>query len=192
MTYNAGIPQPTDIISSSQSQLQTNFSQANTAFGIDHTAFDVLSNQGKHKQSTYVEITDPTTLANEIAVYSKDLAGVTNLYLRQESNGNIVRMTAGNQNAKTGADTAKSSNNGETFFPGGFLMKFGTSNETATSRTVIFTTDANLDAFNSIYSVFLYPLGTSQTVAVTAISNTQFTISSANAPVTIYWIAIGI
>lgn len=200
MTYNPAIPQSTDIISASQSQIQTNFSQADTAFAIDHTAFSTLANQGKHKKSTYIEwanppqpTNDPVTAANEVAVYSKeDPQTTTSLYLRQENNGNIVRMTAGNQNANSGANTAKSVNNGQTFFPGAFLMKFGTSVENATSRTVIFTTDANLSAFNSIYSVFLYPLGTSQTVALTNLSNTQFSISSANSAVTIYWIAIGI
>lgn len=194
MSYNPAIPQPNDLISASQAQIQTNFSQADTIFDIDHFTFDnaTTANRGKHRKSTYVEVTDPTTAANELALYSKDLAGATTLYLRQESNGNVVQMTAGNQNAKSGANTAKSSNNGETFLPGGFLMKFGTSNENNTTRTIIFTTDANLDAFNSIYSVFLYPLGSNQTVAVTSVSNTQFTLSSANGPVTIYWLAIGV
>lgn len=54
MTFNANIPQPGDFISASQSEIQTNFSQSNTAFGIDHTAFDVVSNQGKHKQVTLI------------------------------------------------------------------------------------------------------------------------------------------
>lgn len=197
MTYNANIPQATDLISQSQSQIQTNFSQANTAFGIDHTSFDTVADQGKHKKSTYYEqLANPTTLINEVALYSKDSpapsAGQTSLFLRQESNGNVIQMTAGNQNAKSGANTAKSTNNGETFMPGAFLMKFGTSVENATSRVVIFTTDANLDNFNTIYSVFLWPLGTSQTVSVTALSNSQFSISSVNSAVTIFWMAIGV
>jgi len=43
MSYNASIPQATDLISQSQSQIQTNFSQANTAFGIDHTAPPIVT-----------------------------------------------------------------------------------------------------------------------------------------------------
>lgn len=192
MTYNPAIPQATDLISQSQSQILTNFSQADTAFAIDHTAFSVLADQGKHKKSTYYEqAVDPTTLINEVALYSKDLAGATTLYLRQESNGNVVQMTAGNQNAKSGANTAKSSNNGETFWPGGFLAKFGQSNEAATSRTIIFTTDANLDNFNNIFSVFLYPLGSGQTVSLISLANTNFVLSTPSAGVTIFWLAIG-
>src|SRR5437899_7348489 len=110
MTYNANIPQATDLISQSQSQLLTNFSQANTAFGIDHTAFDVLTNQGKHKKATLVEQTiDPVTLANEAAVYSKDVAGVTTTFLRKESAGTVI--------ATSGQDPIRASV-GSTFLPG--------------------------------------------------------------------------
>lgn len=52
MTYNPNIPQATDIISQSQGQILTNFSQANTAFAVDHTALNVLVDQGFHKQIT--------------------------------------------------------------------------------------------------------------------------------------------
>ena len=48
--YNT--PQPTQTLSVSQPQLQTNFSQANTSFGGDHYAFDSVSNNGFHKQVT--------------------------------------------------------------------------------------------------------------------------------------------
>lgn len=117
MTFNANIPASTDLISQSQSQIQTNFSQSNTAFGVDHTAFDVVSNQGKHKKSTYVEQgSDPATLANELDVYTKDLGGVTTLYLRKESNGTVVQMS--------GQDPTIASS-GSTFLPGGIIIKWG-------------------------------------------------------------------
>lgn len=118
MTFNAAIPQATDLISNSQSQIQTNFSQSNTAFGIDHTAFDVVSNQGKHKKSTYVEQgADPATLADEMALYSKDLAGVTTLYLRKENNGTVVQISGQDPTSAT---------SGSSFLPGGIVIKWGT------------------------------------------------------------------
>lgn len=50
MSYTPGIPNANDLISSSQSQIQTNFTQLNTQFAIDHVAFDAGANNGKHKQ----------------------------------------------------------------------------------------------------------------------------------------------
>lgn len=118
MTFNPSIPASTDLISQSQSQIQTNFSQSNTAFGIDHTAFDVVSNQGKHKKSTYVEQgADPATAANELAIYSKDLGAVSTLYLRKESNGTVIQMSA--------RDPVIAAS-GCSFLPGGILIQWGT------------------------------------------------------------------
>ena len=106
MSYNAAIPQPTDPISQSQNQILTNFSQANIAIGVDHTALDVALNQGKHKKSTYVEQTlDPATAANEMAIYSKDVAGVTTEFLRKESNGTVIAMS-GQDPVRAGGGTS--------------------------------------------------------------------------------------
>lgn len=96
MTFNPNIPQPNDLISQSQAQIQTNFSQSNIAFAVDHTAFDVLSNQGKHKHSTYLEQgSDATTLVNEVAVYCKDTGTQPDLFYRPQSNGTAQRLTGG-------------------------------------------------------------------------------------------------
>lgn len=58
--YSASIPQPTDLISNSQSDILGNFAQLNTQFAIDHSAFNTGSGNGTgfHKQ-----ITMPTTVA---------------------------------------------------------------------------------------------------------------------------------
>jgi hypothetical protein len=52
MTFNPSIPTGGQTIASTTSPIQTNFSVANTAFGVDHTAFSVALNQGFHKQVT--------------------------------------------------------------------------------------------------------------------------------------------
>lgn len=55
MTYNAGIPLATDLISNSQAQLLANFSQLNTQFAVDHVAFNTGSGNGDgtHKKITF-------------------------------------------------------------------------------------------------------------------------------------------
>jgi hypothetical protein len=96
MTFNPSIPTAGQLISASQAQIQTNFSQLDTAFAIDHTAFSVSTNQGKHKHSTYVEQpVDATTLVNEMAVYCKDTGTQPDLFYRPQSNGTAVRLTGG-------------------------------------------------------------------------------------------------
>lgn len=116
MTYNPNIPLASDLISTSQGQLLTNFSQADTAFGVDHVPFSVVANQGKHRKETLIEwamppeaTADPVTIANEIAVYSKDVAGITTAFMRKESNGTVI--------ATSGQDPIRASN-GSTFLPG--------------------------------------------------------------------------
>lgn len=54
MTFNPAIPQPTNLISVSQGQVLTNFSQLNTQFGVDHSPFYTGSANGTgfHKQVT--------------------------------------------------------------------------------------------------------------------------------------------
>lgn len=129
MTFNPNIPQPNDLISQSQAQIQTNFSQSDTAFGIDHTAFSTVSNQGKHKKSSYIEqASDPVTSANEVAVYSKELSGASTLYLRKENAGTVVQMS--------GQDPTVAAA-GSTFLPGGVILKWGSGSVTNT-QTVNF------------------------------------------------------
>lgn len=96
MTFNPNIPAANDLINQSQAQLQTNFSQANTIFDVDHVTFDdaTVADRGKHRQCTYPELGGgPTTLANEGAVYTLAGAAETELYYRRESNGEEVQLS---------------------------------------------------------------------------------------------------
>jgi hypothetical protein len=77
MTFNAAIPQAGDLISQSQAQILTNFSQSNTAFGVDHTAFDVVSNQGFHKQVTLIAPVAASATGAKGILHSVNGAGVT-------------------------------------------------------------------------------------------------------------------
>jgi hypothetical protein len=54
MTYSTNTPNATDLISSTQAPIKTNFVQADTQFGIDHTNFNNggVNGNGFHKQVT--------------------------------------------------------------------------------------------------------------------------------------------
>lgn len=55
MTYSPTIPQPNDLLSQSQGDIQINFSQANSIFQIDHVEFNnaTVADRGDHKQITF-------------------------------------------------------------------------------------------------------------------------------------------
>ena len=62
MTFNPNIPGASDLLSQSQSEIQTNFSSSNTSFGVDHYAFDSVSNNGLHQFVTTPNAAVPTTV----------------------------------------------------------------------------------------------------------------------------------
>lgn len=73
MSYNPNIPQGNQTIASTQQPILTNFSVANTAFAVDHTAFDVATNQGMHKQVTLQAVlaADPNQVSPIASLYTK-------------------------------------------------------------------------------------------------------------------------
>lgn len=184
MTYDPNIPQASDLISQSQSQIQTNFSQADSIFDQDHFTFDdaTVADRGKHRQSTYVELgADPTTAADEIALYSKDTSGSTRLYLRQESAGTVVQMS--------GRDPTAGSS-GETFLPGGLLLKWGNIVSASNASTQNFSTPFP----NNCYVVVVTEniASSLSTVGVNGFTTTGFTFrTGAGGGVPITYIAIG-
>ena len=195
MTYNANIPQASDLISQSQGQLLTNFSQANTAFGVDHTAFDVVTNQGKHKKSTYVEqAADPATAANEMAIYSKDVSGSTRLFYREESAGTVVQATSAFSQVTSAAS-------GSSFLPGGIIIKWGIFSTGTLQAT---GSQGFVSAFpTACYSLTLTPIskagGTSNNGTLAPITGTvapggfdwSFSTGPTSSYLGFYYIAIG-
>lgn len=188
MTFDPTIPNATHFVSADQPQITINFSQLNSIFDIDHVKYNdaTVGNRGKHKQSTYIEQgSDPTTVANELALYSKDLATVSTLYLRKENNGTVIQMS--------GQDPTIAAS-GSTFLPGGIILKWGTATA-ATNTAVTFAS-----AFpNNCYNVTLTSVeaGTSYNasglvqVKSGSLSTTQFVLLTSGVARTIYYIAIG-
>lgn len=188
MTYNPNIPQTTDIPSQSQGEMLTNFQQLNTVFDVDHVPFNdgTAANRGKHDQSTYLELAlDPTTAANEMAVYCKDNAGSSTLYLRQESNGAVIQMSGANPTVAA---------SGSTFLPGGLVLKWGILNSPVDNSLITFAGGAFP---GNVYSITLTPVRDataerSMYVKTGSVSTSNFRIrtSSANFDA-VYYMAIG-
>ncbi len=120
MSYNANIPQPTDIPANSQLQLLANFQAINTFVNVNHVAFD-LTDQGKHKWvSMPRQSSPPSTASLEIALFCA-LDADTNrseLYMRRSSDGDIFPITSGFTSGVTDF--------GYSVIPSGLIIKWGT------------------------------------------------------------------
>lgn len=166
----------------------TNFQQLNTVFDVDHVPFNdsTSANRGKHDKSTYVELgADPATAANEMALYSKDNAGATTLYLRQESNGSVIQMSGANPTVAA---------SGSTFLPGGLILKWGILNNPTDNDTITFAGGAFP---GNVFSITLTPVRDataerSMYVKNGSVALNQFQIrTSSGAFNAVYYMAIG-
>ncbi len=150
MAYNKDIPRATDRIKSSQNDLLQNSGSISTLIKTDHINFDAASgNQGKHNVVSMpnfvddpVGPTEPTAAADEIKLFTKAVAGITQLFVLPEIGD--VGFTA--ERNITGATR---NDNGETTLPSGIKIKWGR-NSTPAGGTlqVVFA-----NAFASIYTV---------------------------------------
>lgn len=96
MVYKPSVPQANDIIRISQKDFLGNFSQMQAIYSLDHYAWDSAeqNTRGKHKKITFPnQSSDPTTAANETALYSKSSGGISELFIREESDGTVSRLT---------------------------------------------------------------------------------------------------
>jgi len=195
MTFNPNIPQGSQQISATTSGIQTNFSQSNTAFGVDHTPFDTLANQGYHKKATLVQQSvDPGSVALADILYTKSVtypnaAGTFNeLFMRRASGdaGTIVQLTTGPANPSANA-------NGYTFLPGGIILQWG--NYTINSPNTSLAVNFPIAFPNTCWSLVITGLSPTagQTAAYGSLSRTGFTGLKATALASVFYnyIAIG-
>ena len=186
MSYNPNIPQASDIPSQSQGEMLTNFSQLNTVFDVDHVPFNdgTVSNRGKHDQSTYIELgADPSTAANEVAVYCKDVGGNSRLFMRQESAGTVIQLSGANPTSGT---------SGSTFLAGGLIIKWGVRTSPSDGVSVTFAGGAFP---NNVFALTLGERrnGTSQTSTYfTSLTTSGFIIrTNTGSNDALHYIAIG-
>lgn len=189
MSYTTGIPRSGQSLGNSRPQVQGNFDYINTAFAINHVAFN-SSGVGKHKFLQMPEQSAaPATIANEGALYTKEKTSITNLFWRQESSGTEIQMTnlAPTNNQK-----------GCTFLPGGILIQWdqitligGTANVTFQEQFLL-NGVAN-DPWSIVLTLGNSP-GTTTILGVSSSSVTSlgFTINSLlGANQLVYYMAIG-
>jgi len=97
MAYNPNIPLVTDYMVVSQPQIRSNFQTIFSVFSKNHVTLNSTTegrSQGMHTVLTLREQTgDPVTTTAQIALYAKNVAGVTNLFFRPSNNQTPIQLT---------------------------------------------------------------------------------------------------
>ena len=126
-TYFITIPNATDQISQSQSQLKSNFQAINELVNVNHGSFNT-ANFGKH---LFVEMpagAPPTTAANEVGLWSavSGFSGVPALFFSPQSTaGGFEISTSGRQFYTTPVPGIFQPGGSWIRFPSGVLYKWG-------------------------------------------------------------------
>jgi len=105
MAFNQNIPQPTDRLKDSQSDLLGNFGAIKDLIDVNHETFGD-PDEGKHSWVSLPIKADPvapTISGSNIAIYAKNdpTTTRTELYYKQATGGNVFNITGG-QRAVTG------------------------------------------------------------------------------------------
>jgi len=131
MTYNKSRPIDQDI-GTSRPLLVENFTAIDDYIKRDHVDFDGNDpTAGRHTKVTLLEqVADPDPAADQGAIYTKAEVGVTELFFQRENSGTKIQMT------DTKGDPVIAET-GQSFLPGGIIMKWGIEDPVRTASTTI-------------------------------------------------------
>lgn len=194
MSYNVNIPSAGDFLSLSQKQMLANFQAINNSFFQNHVGLTSIDDIGKH--NTLVlrpQSADPTTTADQSAIYNKLVGSEPQLFFRPSSNATPIQLSNSNLNtAQTGAPLGTQSS----FLAGPFTIYMGYIINCPNLQLVTLTPSSTL-----IYAGLSTYLNGQRNPAIqnialaTSITGSQFTVrypTNLTAVPTIYYMAIGI
>ena len=191
MTYDPGIPNPTDTLSTSQGQIKTNFGQINTVFTKNHFAFDdaIVANRGKHNFVTIpVRNADPGGLsASEIALFCENIS-LGNPATETEL---VMKRGGGNRIYLSGPEPDFGANNGSTFLPGKLLLQYGKKTASPGSNTFAYHVNFSSPAFSVVLTIDTTGTGDYQMYVTNIQANTFDVQLNASSGKDFRWIAIG-
>lgn len=161
MTYNPNIPQASDKISQSQSDILTNFTQLDLIFDNDHFKYSAGANNGFHRQVQFPTIPTPPVVAGVgSALYTAaDAGGKTQLFFKNFLQTIQVTGVTGTLAAAT---------NSFITLPGGIIVAWGTDTG-ASSGSGVYSINLNGASgvtFTNVFIALLNPVN-SQTNSTT-------------------------
>lgn len=196
MGFNPNIPLVTDYMVVSQPQIQSNFKTIFSVFAKNHVNINATApgrSQGMHGVVIFREqVDDPTTTADQVALYVKNISNKTTLFYRPSSNQTPIQMTyptisVGLQST----DPAVYLKEQYSFMPGPFVFYSGVI--AASNNQIVTLLPATTLVYVSLMQKDAKAAG-SQNAAATNISANQFTVRFPPAttnPQTICYTAIG-
>lgn len=188
-TYLPSIPNADDLISSSQGQIKTNFTQLNNQFGVDHTEFNNggVNGDGFHKKVTFTApIASPSVSSTQGIAYPKTSTIITpsssNTEMFYKNVTGDIQITSSTLNSAQG----------EGFIPGGLQVKCGSGaiTNTFSNTTVTFTNPfptATLSVTVTGFSSQTFFFLSAVSGGASFVANRAGTSGTAS----FYWIAVG-
>ena len=188
MPYQQNKPLATDQLDDSQGDIQGNFQEIFNLVGQDHEQFGAAAGQGKHKQTTFpynvaAVATGPleSAIFSGLTTYSSFIAGNTGaIFWKAENNSATLPITVGYYIPPAlPADPVE----GFTFFPSGFLVKFGRKAAvTGLNQVITFPVAAGTTPVYTLipFSVVITPFTNSadpRVININTLSTLGFTVS---------------
>lgn len=214
--YQPGIPTGSIPLNVDYQNLQTNFQQLDTQFGIDHVPFSTTTpaiegyHQSIHLNPVSTTATNPPN--NQPVDPPADTAGFGQLFSSEIDDGVntdtalyfLTGSTPGKLIQLTRNFKPILGDNGCTFLPGGLILQWGQITSTASSfQTLTFSANANNIAFpNNCYAVYTQPYGSGSVpgsqatvdIRKSTLSNLSFEwvfVTNSGSYTGFFWAAIG-
>lgn len=141
-TYQPGIPTGTVNLDVDYQNIQNNFQQLDTTFGVDHVTYSNQTAQNGYHTSIHfnpVSTTSTNPPNNQPPVIPSAVAGYGQLFSAQVNDGvnndeSLYFLTGGGRLQQLTRNFAPvKANNGYTFLPGGLIMQWGVSTSVSSS-----------------------------------------------------------
>ena len=186
MSYNPGIPTANQTFKETQGPINTNFTQANTAFGIDHVNFATATNQGQHHQVTFDANNVPGVLPadpHSIIFTKNNIAGHPFPFFVNSQLGAVA-------NALPFLPDLVTSGSNFGFKIGNIIFNGGSVNTTSAGAPINFAVPFTLNVFSLTGGVV--STGTSTTLTFNSVGLTTANVKvSSGSSTTTYYFAIG-
>ena len=198
-TFSPNVPQASQKISTTQVPIMSNFQAISELINVNHVGFNNPTDFGKHTVTTFpFQVSDPTTLSGEMAVYSKSTPSGPNaaeIFYRYPSNGTVVQLTGGGATGGAGAASP-----GYSFMSPTVFMMWGLKTGVANgANTIVFPSGGGFPTFGTTpYQIYFTPTGNYTNTStvypyVNSFTTTQFNlqVNATNFATSVYWLAIG-
>lgn len=144
------MPLASQKINNTTTLIRNNFNELFNQLQNDHVSINDATPglRFTHKQVTLNVGVLPTTLASQIAVYAKQVVGITELFFRRENNGSEIALSAG------GLTPNLVANGGYTFLPGGLVDIWGS---ISIGNTPLALPNPGTAVISAIYNIQITP-----------------------------------